>query len=141
MAKHWVNKAMLQHTPVNAPLTLQFIYRAAAMIACAQSFETREDIVIRISTGSHHLKRSRKEKTISKRKQDRLRKRVTQKELNVYPILTGFTQTPRQVKRGRNTKIPQSGGLPERVGDEAVHEELGDKMERAATIASSLEAE
>ncbi|GKE48505.1 hypothetical protein Tco_1479763 [Tanacetum coccineum] len=27
------------------------------------------------------------------------------------------------------------------VGDEAVHKELGDKMERAATTASSLEAE
>ncbi|GJW28447.1 hypothetical protein Tco_0045322 [Tanacetum coccineum] len=30
---------------------------------------------------------------------------------------------------------------PVKVGDEAVHKELGDKMERAATIASSLEAE
>ncbi|GKF41800.1 hypothetical protein Tco_0125142, partial [Tanacetum coccineum] len=28
-----------------------------------------------------------------------------------------------------------------KVGDEAVHKELGDRMERAATIASSLEAE
>ncbi|GKG55398.1 hypothetical protein Tco_0572038, partial [Tanacetum coccineum] len=27
------------------------------------------------------------------------------------------------------------------VGDEAVHKELGDKMERAVTTASSLEAE
>ncbi|GKG44640.1 hypothetical protein Tco_0486078, partial [Tanacetum coccineum] len=27
------------------------------------------------------------------------------------------------------------------VGDEAVHKELGDRMERAATNASSLEAE
>ncbi|GKA12550.1 ribonuclease H-like domain-containing protein [Tanacetum coccineum] len=31
------------------------------------------------------------------------------------------SQTPRQVKRGRDIKIPQSGGLPEKVGDEAVH--------------------
>ncbi|GKF78483.1 hypothetical protein Tco_0234051, partial [Tanacetum coccineum] len=45
-------------------------------------------------------------------------------------------QTPRQAKRGRDTKIPQSGGPPEKVGDEAVHKELGDRMERAATTAS-----
>ncbi|GKA45016.1 putative ribonuclease H-like domain-containing protein, partial [Tanacetum coccineum] len=51
------------------------------------------------------------------------------------------SQTPRQAKRGRDTKIPQSGGPPEKVGDEAVHKELGDRMERAATTASSLEAE
>ncbi|GJV58000.1 uncharacterized mitochondrial protein-like protein [Tanacetum coccineum] len=31
------------------------------------------------------------------------------------------SQTPRQVKRGRDIKIPQSGGLPEKVGDEAIH--------------------
>ncbi|GJU79831.1 putative ribonuclease H-like domain-containing protein [Tanacetum coccineum] len=44
-------------------------------------------------------------------------------------------------KRGRDTKVPQSGGPPIKVGDEAVHKELGDRMERAATTASSLEAE
>ncbi|GKF30476.1 hypothetical protein Tco_0100274, partial [Tanacetum coccineum] len=44
-------------------------------------------------------------------------------------------------KRGRNTKIPQSGGPPKKVGDEAVHKELGDRMERVVTTASSLEAE
>ncbi|GJX51929.1 putative ribonuclease H-like domain-containing protein [Tanacetum coccineum] len=48
---------------------------------------------------------------------------------------------PRACKRGWDTKIPQSGGPPIKVGDEAVHKELGDKMERAATTASSLEAE
>ncbi|GJW40246.1 hypothetical protein Tco_0066091 [Tanacetum coccineum] len=52
-----------------------------------------------------------------------------------------MNQTPRQLKRGRDTKIPQSSGPPEKVGDEAVHKELGDRMERAATTASSLEAE
>ncbi|GJU87709.1 putative ribonuclease H-like domain-containing protein [Tanacetum coccineum] len=51
------------------------------------------------------------------------------------------TQTPRQAKRGRDTKIPQFGGPSKKVGDEAVHKELGDKMERAATTASSLKAE
>ncbi|GKF02753.1 hypothetical protein Tco_0029676 [Tanacetum coccineum] len=44
-------------------------------------------------------------------------------------------------KRGRDTKIPQSGGRPIKVGDEAVHKELGDRMERVVTIASSFEAE
>ncbi|GJW20901.1 putative ribonuclease H-like domain-containing protein [Tanacetum coccineum] len=37
-------------------------------------------------------------------------------------------------KRGQDTKIPQSGGPPIKVGDEAVHKELGDRMERAATM-------
>ncbi|GKC55462.1 ribonuclease H-like domain, reverse transcriptase, RNA-dependent DNA polymerase [Tanacetum coccineum] len=51
------------------------------------------------------------------------------------------TQTPRQAKRGRNTKIPHSGGPLGKVGDEAVHKELGDRVERAATTAASLDAE
>ncbi|GJU05564.1 putative ribonuclease H-like domain-containing protein [Tanacetum coccineum] len=41
-------------------------------------------------------------------------------------------------KRGRDTKIPQSGGPPIKVGDEAVHKELSDRMERTATTASKL---
>ncbi|GKE42258.1 hypothetical protein Tco_1469542, partial [Tanacetum coccineum] len=45
------------------------------------------------------------------------------------------------VKRGRDTKIPQSSGPPVKVGNEAVNKELGDRMERVATTASSLEAE
>ncbi|GJZ19481.1 putative reverse transcriptase, RNA-dependent DNA polymerase, partial [Tanacetum coccineum] len=44
-------------------------------------------------------------------------------------------------KTGQDTKIPQSGGPPKKVGDKVVHKELGDRMERAATTASSLEAE
>ncbi|GJV34259.1 hypothetical protein Tco_1394659 [Tanacetum coccineum] len=52
-----------------------------------------------------------------------------------------MNQTPRKLKRGQDTKIPQSSGPPEKVGDEAVHKELGDRMERAATTAFSLEAE
>ncbi|GKD91116.1 hypothetical protein Tco_1366623 [Tanacetum coccineum] len=51
------------------------------------------------------------------------------------------SQTPRQAKSRRDTKIPQSGGPLEKVGDEVVHKELGDRMERAATTASSLKAE
>ncbi|GKB62091.1 hypothetical protein Tco_0918277 [Tanacetum coccineum] len=46
-----------------------------------------------------------------------------------------------QIERGWDTKIPQSSGPPEKIGDEVVHKELGDRMERAATTASSLEAE
>ncbi|GJX66400.1 putative ribonuclease H-like domain-containing protein [Tanacetum coccineum] len=46
----------------------------------------------------------------------------------------------RHVKRGQDTKIPQSSGPPVKVGDEAVHKELGDRMKRAATTASSLES-
>ncbi|GKF74314.1 hypothetical protein Tco_0220646, partial [Tanacetum coccineum] len=45
------------------------------------------------------------------------------------------------IKRGWDTKIPQSGGPLVKVDDEAVHKELGDRMERAATTASSFEAE
>ncbi|GKA79415.1 putative ribonuclease H-like domain-containing protein [Tanacetum coccineum] len=45
------------------------------------------------------------------------------------------------VKRGRDTKIPQSSGPPVKVGDEAIHKELGDRMDRAATTASNLETE
>ncbi|GJW69108.1 putative ribonuclease H-like domain-containing protein, partial [Tanacetum coccineum] len=47
----------------------------------------------------------------------------------------------RYVKRGQDTKIPQSSGPSIKVGDEAVHKELGDIMERAATTTSSFEAE
>ncbi|GKB67596.1 putative ribonuclease H-like domain-containing protein, partial [Tanacetum coccineum] len=44
-------------------------------------------------------------------------------------------------KRRWDTKISQSGGPPIKVGDKVVHTELGDRMERAATTASSLEVE
>ncbi|GJS00575.1 hypothetical protein Tco_0317083 [Tanacetum coccineum] len=52
-----------------------------------------------------------------------------------------INQTPRKIKRGQDTKTPQSSGPPKKFGDEAVHKDLGDRMERAATTASSLEAE
>nr|GEZ67120.1 hypothetical protein [Tanacetum cinerariifolium] len=44
-------------------------------------------------------------------------------------------------KRGRDTKVPQSDAPLKKVSDEAVHKELGDRMERPNTTASSLEAE
>ncbi|GKC20069.1 hypothetical protein Tco_1022219 [Tanacetum coccineum] len=53
-----------------------------------------------------------------------------------YIVLNASPQ--KQAKRGQDTKIPQSGGLPEKVGDEAVHKELGDRMKRAATTASII---
>ncbi|GJW42916.1 hypothetical protein Tco_0071715 [Tanacetum coccineum] len=49
--------------------------------------------------------------------------------------------TYRRTKRGQNTKVPQSGGSPNKVGDEAINEEMFDSVERAATTASSLESE
>ncbi|GJR44756.1 putative ribonuclease H-like domain-containing protein [Tanacetum coccineum] len=55
-----------------------------------------------------------------------------------YLVTKGF-DAGRHVKRGRDTKIPQSSSPPIKVGDKAVHKELGDRMERAATTASSLE--
>ncbi|GJU62437.1 hypothetical protein Tco_1244272 [Tanacetum coccineum] len=55
-------------------------------------------------------------------------------------MLVPQTQTPRQTKRGRETEIPQSGGPPKKVGDEAVHKELGNRVERAATTTASLDA-
>ncbi|GKD52311.1 hypothetical protein Tco_1281287 [Tanacetum coccineum] len=51
------------------------------------------------------------------------------------------SKTSRNVKRGRDTKIPQSSSPPEKVGDEAVYKELGDIMERVVTTDSSLEVE
>ncbi|GJS46318.1 putative ribonuclease H-like domain-containing protein [Tanacetum coccineum] len=56
-----------------------------------------------------------------------------------YLLTKGF-DAGRHVKRGWDTKIPQSSGPHVKVGDEAVHKELGDRMESAATTASSLEA-
>ncbi|GKC40685.1 hypothetical protein Tco_1053069 [Tanacetum coccineum] len=50
------------------------------------------------------------------------------------------TQQPRKPKR-KDTQIPQPSDPIENVTDEAVHKELGDSLVRAATTASSLEAE
>ncbi|GKB97148.1 putative ribonuclease H-like domain-containing protein [Tanacetum coccineum] len=54
---------------------------------------------------------------------------------------TKSVKKTRNVKRGRDTKVPQSGDPPIKVGDEAVHKVLGNRMKRAATTASNLEAE
>ncbi|GJR56637.1 ataxia telangiectasia mutated family protein [Tanacetum coccineum] len=50
------------------------------------------------------------------------------------------TQTPRELTR-MDTEIPQSSGPTKHVADEVVHKERGDSLVRAATTASSLEAE
>ncbi|GJZ72444.1 hypothetical protein Tco_0636295, partial [Tanacetum coccineum] len=50
------------------------------------------------------------------------------------------TQKPRKPKR-KDTQVPQPSDPSENVADEAVYKELGDSLVRAATTASSLEAE
>ncbi|GKB61426.1 hypothetical protein Tco_0917612 [Tanacetum coccineum] len=49
-------------------------------------------------------------------------------------------QTPRKPKR-KDTQVPQPSDSTKNVADEVVHKELGDKLVRAATTTSSLEAE
>ncbi|GKE55854.1 hypothetical protein Tco_1495039, partial [Tanacetum coccineum] len=63
------------------------------------------------------------------------------------PVTTAATSqlpkdpcTYRRTKRGQNTKVPQSGGSPNKVTDETINEEMLDSVERASTIATSLEA-
>ncbi|GKA63739.1 hypothetical protein Tco_0763345 [Tanacetum coccineum] len=51
-----------------------------------------------------------------------------------------FLMYPRELTR-LDTEIPQSSGPTEHVADKAVHKERGDSFVRAATTASSLEAE
>nr|GEX80749.1 hypothetical protein [Tanacetum cinerariifolium] len=48
-------------------------------------------------------------------------------------------QKPRKPTR-KDTRVPQPSGPTKSVTDEVVHKELGDKLVRAATNASSLEA-
>ncbi|GJV66225.1 hypothetical protein Tco_1477053 [Tanacetum coccineum] len=50
------------------------------------------------------------------------------------------TQQPRKPKR-KHTQVPQTSDPIENVTDKTVHKELGDSLVRAATTASSLEAE
>nr|GEU28975.1 hypothetical protein [Tanacetum cinerariifolium] len=50
------------------------------------------------------------------------------------------THKPRKPKR-KDTHVPQPSGPTKSVVDEVVHKELGDRLVRAATTASSLEAE
>ncbi|GKB94250.1 hypothetical protein Tco_0980387, partial [Tanacetum coccineum] len=56
-----------------------------------------------------------------------------------------FTQPQKNQKlrkpKRKNTQVPQPSGSSEHVADEDVYKELGDSLVRAATTASSLEAE
>ncbi|GJU30866.1 putative ribonuclease H-like domain-containing protein [Tanacetum coccineum] len=54
--------------------------------------------------------------------------------------LTSYPQRPRKPKR-KDTEIPQSSVPSDNVADEAVNEEMNDNLERAATTATSLDAE
>ncbi|GKD61566.1 hypothetical protein Tco_1299075, partial [Tanacetum coccineum] len=50
------------------------------------------------------------------------------------------TQRPRRPKR-KDTQVPQSSVPSDYVADEAVEEEMDESLERAATTATSLDAE
>nr|GEV36914.1 ribonuclease H-like domain-containing protein [Tanacetum cinerariifolium] len=61
-------------------------------------------------------------------------------------ILQSSTSQPQKTHKPRKrtrkvTQVPQPGNPMEHVADKAVHKELGDSLVRAATTASSLEAE
>ncbi|GKB60742.1 putative ribonuclease H-like domain-containing protein, partial [Tanacetum coccineum] len=47
-------------------------------------------------------------------------------------------KTYRRTKKGQNTKVHQSGGSPNKVGDKAINKEMLDSVERATSTASSL---
>ncbi|GJR61983.1 hypothetical protein Tco_1504145 [Tanacetum coccineum] len=52
----------------------------------------------------------------------------------------GSSSSSWRTKRGRNTKVPKSGGSPKKVGDEAINKEMLDSVERAITTVASLDA-
>ncbi|GJU25074.1 retrovirus-related pol polyprotein from transposon TNT 1-94 [Tanacetum coccineum] len=56
---------------------------------------------------------------------------------NAYGKFLMYLRNPKR----KDTQIPQSSDPSDNVADEVVHKELGDSLVRAATIASSLEAE
>nr|GEZ08521.1 hypothetical protein [Tanacetum cinerariifolium] len=57
-------------------------------------------------------------------------------------LIVDFLSAHRIRKPNRkNTHVPQPSGFTEHIADEAVHKERGDRLVRAATTASSLEAE
>nr|GEU71926.1 hypothetical protein [Tanacetum cinerariifolium] len=58
----------------------------------------------------------------------------------VTPLFPSMTQKSKKPKR-KDTQVPQPSIPTESVTNEAVHKELGDRLVRAATIASILEAE
>nr|GEV72511.1 hypothetical protein [Tanacetum cinerariifolium] len=62
--------------------------------------------------------------------------------IDCLPNSTIFEQIALMGKpKRKDTQVPQSNGPTDNVADEVVHKELGDRLVRAATTASSLEAE
>nr|GEW49779.1 hypothetical protein [Tanacetum cinerariifolium]GEW49780.1 hypothetical protein [Tanacetum cinerariifolium] len=62
--------------------------------------------------------------------------------IDCLPIFTIFEQLALMGKPTRkDIQVPQPSGPTESVADKVVHKELGDRLVRAATTASSLEAE
>ncbi|GJY28231.1 hypothetical protein Tco_0403998 [Tanacetum coccineum] len=68
-------------------------------------------------------------------------------KLTFYKVATATASQPpkdpntyRRTKRGRNTKVPQSGGSLKKVDDEAINEEMFNSVERAITTDASLDA-
>ncbi|GJS21375.1 ribonuclease H-like domain-containing protein [Tanacetum coccineum] len=59
--------------------------------------------------------------------------------LSDFKEFDGESKTSRHVKRGRDTKIPQSSGPPVKVGDEAVHKELGEQNGKGRYFCFRLE--
>nr|GEU35395.1 hypothetical protein [Tanacetum cinerariifolium] len=59
---------------------------------------------------------------------------------NLDNVSGKFLMYPRNPKR-KNTQVPQPSGSTEHVANEAVYKELDDRLVRAASTASSLEAE
>ncbi|GKB28480.1 hypothetical protein Tco_0867881 [Tanacetum coccineum] len=69
-----------------------------------------------------------------------VRRDLQLEDKEVQRLLHGMTQKPTKPER-KDTQVPQPSVPSENVVDEAVHKELGDSLVRAATTASSLEAE
>ncbi|GJR85776.1 hypothetical protein Tco_0209787 [Tanacetum coccineum] len=59
---------------------------------------------------------------------------------NLDNVSGKFLMYPRKPKR-KDTQVPQPSDPSKNIADKAVHKELGDSLVRAATTASSLEAE
>ncbi|GJS18218.1 hypothetical protein Tco_0412690 [Tanacetum coccineum] len=61
--------------------------------------------------------------------------------VDCLPNATIFKQLTLMGPKRKDTKVPQPSGPTTNVADEAVNEEMDDNLVRAATTASSLEAE
>ncbi|GKE25243.1 hypothetical protein Tco_1436755, partial [Tanacetum coccineum] len=65
-----------------------------------------------------------------------------EERMDCLPNATIFEELTRMGKpKRKDTQIPQSSGPTDNVADEVVNEEMDDSLERAATTATSLDAE